>query len=235
MPDKPQVFLLHFAGGNVYSFQFLKKYFDPDFEFIPLELPGRGKRLSEPLLTEREDAVHDYLVQIQKRRNGRLFIVYGHSMGASLALEVVALLGKAGDNPAALVVSGKAWPVTGVNHQRHLMPASEFKEGLRELGGIPEKVLENEKLFNFFTAALRSDLEIIEKKEIAGLESINIGSPIIALMGDEEEGVIQIGEWQRLSAKTGITQIFPGNHFFIHNHAREISEIMRTAFSAEQH
>lgn len=229
--DKPQIFLLHFAGGNRYSFQFLKKYFETDYEFIPLELPGRGKRMGEQLLREREDAVQDYLIQIKKGRNQKPFIVYGHSMGASLALEVVAELEKAGELPLSLIVSGKSWPITGVNQGRYLMAPAEFKEGLRKLGGVPEKVLENAILFKFFSIALRSDFEIVEKKGIAHLEHLTLGIPIIALMGDQEEEVGEIKKWESLSRKKVITRILPGNHFFIYDLPNQFADMIKEGFS----
>jgi surfactin synthase thioesterase subunit len=154
-------------------------------------------------------------------------------MGASLALQVVIELEKAGKKPVSLVVSGKSWPITGINHRRYLMPQHDFEEGLKELGGVPSKVLENSQLFNFFSAALRSDLEIVEKKGITNLEYLTIDIPIIALMGDEEEGVDEIMKWQVLSRKKGKTKVLPGNHFFIHAHPRQISDIIRENFQPD--
>ncbi|HAP63992.1 MAG TPA: thioesterase, partial [Cytophagales bacterium] len=37
--EQPQLFLLHFAGGNCYSFQFLKNIVPQQISFLPLELP----------------------------------------------------------------------------------------------------------------------------------------------------------------------------------------------------
>ena len=52
---KPQLFLLHFAGGNKYSFNFLKKYLESAFELVSIELPGRGDRMSEKLITDKKN------------------------------------------------------------------------------------------------------------------------------------------------------------------------------------
>ncbi len=48
---KTQLFLLHFAGGNYYSFRFMFPQLN-EFEIIPVELPGRGKRMKENLLKD---------------------------------------------------------------------------------------------------------------------------------------------------------------------------------------
>lgn len=83
-----QLYLLHFAGGSIYSFDFLRKYISQDVEFLPLELPGRGQRFKENLLKLKSDATEDYFQQIKAKRNGEPYVIYGHSMGASLALKV---------------------------------------------------------------------------------------------------------------------------------------------------
>ena len=88
-----QLFLLHFAGGNCYSYEFLiKKILRSALSKIDcyaLELPGRGKRLDEELIVDKNDAIVDYVSQIKKLRNGKPYIIYGHSMGATLGLSVV--------------------------------------------------------------------------------------------------------------------------------------------------
>ena len=105
-----QVFLLHFAGGNLYSYKFLAPHFPSRFEVHALELPGRGKRFSEKFLLNKIDAATDYREQIERLRQKEFpFIIYGHSMGAQLGLLLAKQLEEAGDEPLSLIVSGNAW------------------------------------------------------------------------------------------------------------------------------
>ena len=87
--SKPDLFLLHYAGGNVYSFNFIKPYLNGQFNFIPIELPGRGKRMREDLLFNKDLAVKDVLNQILENLNSNPFLIYGHSMGASIGFSVI--------------------------------------------------------------------------------------------------------------------------------------------------
>ncbi len=64
--NKPQLFLLHFAGGNRYSFQFLLPQLSA-FNVVALELPGRGNRLNEPLLDNFNEAASDLYQQVTDR------------------------------------------------------------------------------------------------------------------------------------------------------------------------
>src|SRR5687768_7922731 len=97
--QKTRLFLLHFGGGNRYSFQFLKPHLVDHFEFLPLELPGRGRRMNEPLLVDDALAVKDYVNQINGLRDNAAFVIYGHSMGASLGLRVTKELENLGIPP----------------------------------------------------------------------------------------------------------------------------------------
>ena len=168
--NKIQLFLLHFAGGSCYSFDFLRSYIHKDIDFIPLEIPGRGKRFKENVLKDKKGAVQDYVNQIKSLRNDQPYLIYGHSMGATLGLSVVNEMQKKGDFPLQLIVSGNPGPgikELEVKQQRYLMNDSDFKKELRKLGGVPEEVLESEELYEFFGPIMRADFEVLEKDDFS--------------------------------------------------------------------
>ncbi len=230
-----QLFLLHFAGGNCYSYEFLKKTIPVGFEFIPLELPGRGRRFEENFLFNKAAAVRDYVKQIRRHRNKQPYIIYGHSMGATLGLSVTKKMEKLGDAPIKLIVSGNAGPEhkRAEEHKkrnRYLKSDHDFKNELRKLGGIPEEVLNNKELFDFFNPIIRADFQVIEN-EIRFEKGIVVEAPIFALMGSEEEDCDQIENWNRFTKTDFKYQIFRGNHFFIHDYPHEIAQIISTSFA----
>ncbi len=236
LTQKHQIFLLHFAGGSCYSFDFLRKYIPPDLEFRPLEIPGRGKRFQEKLLKTKQAAIQDYLVQIKKLRNKQPYLIYGHSMGASLALNIVKHLEDLGDPPCHLIVSGNSGP--GIKEveaqerkrQRHLMNDEDLKEDLRTLGGMPEEILENEELYNFFSPILRADFELLESDDVEE-ENIILNTPIYALMGSEENYNNKIINWRRFTSNQFQYKILKGNHFFISKHPEHIANIIKTSMN----
>jgi external thioesterase TEII len=224
--DNVQIFLLHFGGGNVYSFQFLKPYLPVYFEFHPLELPGRGKRMSEKLLLTESEAVEDLLSQIKAIRNHEPFLLYGHSMGASLGLKVTKRLEELGDPPKRLIVSGNAGPGTGEEKYRSTMNDEDLKNELRTLGGAPEEVLNDTDLFDFFAPIMRSDFSLLENSEKLDL-SFKIHSPIVAIMGDKEETCGEIENWKNFTLNEFKFHILPGNHFFIYDHPSDLMQIIK--------
>ncbi len=87
-------------------------------EVIPLELPGRGRRMHEELLKDFDLAAKDLYGQVVPKLNGAPFLIYGHSMGAYLGLRVTRMLEEAGHPPAYLIVSGNPGP--GVPRKREV-------------------------------------------------------------------------------------------------------------------
>lgn len=224
--NKIQLFLLHFSGGNIYSFQFLKPHLPPNFEFLPIELPGRGKRMNEKFVTTETEAVMDLVNQITLLRNTGPYLVFGHSMGASLGLRVTKKLEELGDPPQKLIVAGNAGPGTGEGKLRSSMTDEELKNELRILGGVPEEVLNNDDLFNFFAPILRSDFKVLEEAvEITNDFKLNF--PINAIMGDQEETSEQIENWKNFTSKEFKSFHLPGNHFFIFDSPKELIEIIK--------
>lgn len=231
---KTQLFLLHFAGGNCYSFNFLKKYLAARFDFHPLELPGRGLRSEEAVLYNRQAAIEDYFQQIKSLRNQQPYLVYGHSMGATLGLSVTKKMEAIRDLPEALIVSGNPGPGAGKEKERrYLLADDDFKESLRKLGGVPEEVLQNKDLYDFFSPVMRADFEILEKEEQHIEKDILLQTPICAIMGGEEESMDQIENWQRFTTAKIATKIFPGNHFFIYDNAEALAKTIYDCFQKD--
>jgi external thioesterase TEII len=221
-----QLFLLHFAGGNCYSFQFLQPYLK-EYEFIALELPGRGRRIREPLLTDFDEAAEDLFHQVKRRINGPC-IIYGHSMGAILGLKTAHMLECINKPPTCLVVSGNPGPGISDDIQRHLLEKEAFIAELKTLGGIPPAFFENKELLDFFEPILRADFEVNEKKDFAHLPPVK--NAIHAIMGSKEPKVECIDNWQQYTLATFTAEVLAGDHFFIHQHAEKLAAIIKNCY-----
>jgi surfactin synthase thioesterase subunit len=224
---KPQLFLLHFAGGNVHSFQFLYPLLK-DFEVISLELPGRGKRIRESLLTDFDEAALDIYQQIKENLTASGFMIYGHSMGAYLALRVANMLEKEHKYPDCIVVSGNPGPGVKENKQTYLLERQEFITAVQKLGGIPQELIEHKELFDFFEPILRADFEVAEDNRM--INEPAVGAAIYAVMGTEEETNDKITNWSRYTRSDFDFEILEGHHFFIHNHPFRIAEIISSCY-----
>ncbi len=227
MIGKPQLFLIHFSGGNSYSYQFLRPFLTM-FEMVPLELPGRCKRIKEPLLTDFDLAAEDIYQQVLASLQSPVFLIYGHSMGSLLALRVANMLAGAGKPAAGLVVTGNAGPdveLAAGGRKRYLLNTNDFIEELKRLGGVPEEVLDNKELFDFFEPVLRADFEVSEKNDLSDEKPVD--TPLYAIMGSEEDHVEEIQSWERYTSSTFDYEVLEGDHFFIRKHPERIAAVLK--------
>lgn len=232
---KPQLLLFHFAGGSMYSFQFIQPLLQ-EFELLMPELPGRGKRVKETLLQDFEAAVTDMYHQVQSRITGTRLLVYGHSMGAYLALQITHLLEQAGHRPGHLLVSGNGGPGLGDNKKRYAMDTDSFKEELKTLGGLPPEIIEHQEMYELFEPVLRADFRISENNGIC--RSTVVNAPIYAMMGSGEEQAEHIGNWKHFTRSRFQYEIMEGDHFFIHKHPARLAAIIKQCYrqgSLHQH
>lgn len=225
---RPQLFLLHFAGGSSYSFKSMEPYLQ-EFEYIPLELPGRGRRMEEHLLDTFDEAVEDTVGQIVRALKPGYFVLFGHSMGAIIALKVASMLESMNIVPHHVIVSGTHAPGVKIFKKRYGLEEDEFKMELKELGGTPDEVFSNEDLYSFFAPIIRADFKVVEDSEFTDFPILR--SPILALMGSEEEDVDKIDSWRRFSTSGFESFILEGDHFFIYKHCKEVSTLIKSTVS----
>ena len=185
--------------------------------------------MEEPLIKDGARAVQDYLHQIEERWNKGPFLIYGHSLGAILGLKIALNLELTGSYPEALCVSGSAGPGVRPDKERYLMNKHDLKIELRHLGGVSDAVLENQELYDLIYPMMQADFEILEKDPGYYTEGKLSNTSIIASMGDEEEGVGNIANWQHYTEKDSYTIVLPGNHFFIQQIPEQIAKLIRNA------
>ena len=192
-----------------------------DFDIIALELPGRGNRIKEPLTKDFERAAVDFHFQVLRLLTSRDFILYGHSLGALLAFRVCQLLEDRNISPTYLVVTGNPGPGIHPEKQLHELADNDFIAELRNLGGIPEAILEDTDTLRFFLPILRSDFELATRENMERKTRIN--TPIYAMMGDKEEYVNEITNWKNFTTVEFRFKILEGDHFFIHAQAERVT------------
>ena len=224
---RPQLFLIHFAGGNHMSYNFLIPFLK-DFDVVPLELPGRGRRFNEKLLNDFNLASEDIYTLLRNKLVTDNFFIYGHSMGALIGLRVSKMLENDGISPKCLLVSGNAGPSIKVNKKIHTLSRTDFFYELAALGGTSNAVLENTEFMNFFEPILRADFKMIEER--SPLMEQPILTPICAIMGGKEEQVENIFNWNKFTYTRFEYKVLEGGHFFIKDYPSDLAEIIKSFY-----
>jgi surfactin synthase thioesterase subunit len=209
------VFCLPFAGGSKAAYTPLLQVSPPSLHLHPVELPGRGTRSGELLLTDLDAIVNDILSQISNHLQ-HPYAIYGHSMGSLLAyLLAIKIVQKGLNQPQQLFLTGKAAPsVPPGSSPLYLLPNQDLKQALKEMGGIPHHILTDNRLLSYFLPVIRTDLMITETYRYEG--PANLTMPITVITGTEEKLHPEKTEPWRLesSGEVEISEL-SGGHFFI--------------------
>ena len=162
-PKTATLLCIPYAGGNRYSYNQFKSFLGDQLEFMPIELPGRGKRVAAPLLFDLETMMLDLYEQIQPYLH-RNYILYGHSMGGTLGNLLIHQLKKQQKKlPLLFLVTGCAAPkYKDYSKMLHQLDSPSLVEELRILGGFPEEVLASDELMEFLLPIMRADLQALE-------------------------------------------------------------------------
>lgn len=225
------LFCLPFAGGNQYSFRELKTLLPREITLIPLDYPGRGTRMRETMINSIEGMMLDTFNNLKDRLD-KPYAVYGHSMGAAIAFELLHHIRKNGlPLPVHLFVSGRSAPSSPRRREEisHL-PSPLFRLKIKELGGSPDEVLNNDALMELFEPILRNDFFAHETYRYQQAEKLNI--PITAMHGDGEEFTDEeVEAWGNETSSRFRKITFEGDHFFIFKYWKEIAGIISSEIS----
>jgi surfactin synthase thioesterase subunit len=194
---------------------------------MPIELPGRGERLDEPLLVDIHLMAEDVFNQIKKNLY-KPYIFFGHSMGGILSYLVAKRIKESGlPLPLHLLVTGCEGPSADNTNKklRSQLPRDKFIEELKELGGVPQDVLQNESFLVFFEPILRADFR--SKETYVYKETDPLDLPITVMYGsDEDITVAGASAWQKESTVPIEMFELQGDHFFIFNNEKYIMEMI---------
>ncbi|MEO6220985.1 MAG: alpha/beta fold hydrolase [Ginsengibacter sp.] len=222
------IFCLPFAGGNKYSYRDYKEIAPSFINFISLEYPGRGARIKEPLISDTHALVNDLYNKIAQNIDDCDYAIYGHSLGGLVAyLLTRKLIENNHKPPVHLFISGTTGPSSASRGEkkRHLLPKPDFIQELKDLHGMPDEILENDDLLDYYEPILRSDFKASEVYVYKNDDPLDI--PITVITGTEEDmEIADIELWQKETTQTVDFKRLPGNHFFIYNHAQAIIRII---------
>ena len=226
------IYCLPFAGGAGYSYDLFRKNAPSSLRFVTLELPGRGNRINEPLLTDIPAIVEDVWRQLKSFNLEEPYAIYGHSLGGLLTyLLTHRILAEGKPVPLHLFFSG-CYPPSRISFRkkRHLLSDDDLIRELKDMGGSPSEILEDYDLMQFFLPIIRADFRAIELYRHTSYEPFEI--PITVFLGDEEDEIGKEADgWSEVTLATQEVVKMPGAHFFIYDNCEQILDIITQKIS----
>lgn len=233
---KITLFCVPYAGASAMVYKKWEELLHNSIELVPLELAGRGFRYKEPHYNSFDDVINDLSQKIANRIDGHdTFALFGHSMGSTIIYELTyRLKDLINESPKVLFFSGNIAPhVKKQKKMIHLLGEQEFKEEVYRYGITPKEVFEDKTLYQFFMPTLRNDFRINETYQFCK-KKMKIDCPISVFYGSEDEKTNKYNmlEWSKHTKFDCSFYKFNGGHFFIHEHYKEIVEIINKSLIA---
>jgi medium-chain acyl-[acyl-carrier-protein] hydrolase len=189
----------------------------PGVEVCAVQPPGREGRLREAPFRRIEPLLEALLPALAPKLD-RPFAVYGHSMGAVVAFELVRALRRASAGaPRHLFVSGHVAPqLPEPGPPLHPLSDAAFVAEIRNrYDGIPEAILRDPEYLQLFLPTMRADLELIETYDYR--PEAPLACPLVAYGGREDPRTSEadLDAWRTQTAGPFALRMFPGGHFFV--------------------
>ncbi len=208
-----------YAGGGAMAYRGWAASMPDEIDVLPVQLPGRERRLREPALTRAAPLVEAAAGGLVPHLD-RPFAVFGHSMGALIGYEVVQWLRREhGLGPVHLLVSARRAPQLPPDpDDDYKLPDPELIKRLREMNGTPAEVLEHPELMELMLPLLRADFELNDTYEPIAHPALEC--PVTALGGlqDEETPKDELEAWSGVTTGPFRLRMFPGDHFYMNQH-----------------
>jgi len=222
-----RVICFPFAGGTSLAYRTWPEQLGSDVDVCAYELPGHGGRFSERALTRMEALMPDVLDAVMPLAD-RPLVLFGHSMGASIAFETALALAAVGRSPRALVLSARGTERDRVEPVHHL-PAPKLIEKLKEFNGAPAEALENAELMELMLPMIRADFELSETYKTSPTV---VPSPIIALGGtrDALTWPDDLSTWSTRTSGRFERHVYDGDHFYLRSHEASVLGHLTRAF-----
>ena len=222
VPGAKKLFCLPFAGGGASFFLSWRRSL-PGVSVVPVQYPGRENRLQEEPprnLKKLADDVAQAMIPLLDEP----YFLLGYSLGAKLAYAVCQRLQSMGaPEPTLLIAAAHGAPdCPPLICDAADLPEPEFRQLVRQYGGVPDIVFQDPELANMLLPILRSDMRLAAQPLDFGL----LNCPLIAYAGTADSAAMPdaVAQWARYTQRSFQLRCFEGGHFF----ARTNPEFMKS-------
>lgn len=211
------LFCLPHAGGAASVFYGWAQALAPDIQALPIQLPGRERRIAEPPEIDPIE-IAAAVAAVLNARGRPAYAFYGHSLGGWLSFDVIRELRAKGlPPPVRLYVGAARPPDIGLPEElRGLANASpdEMSRRLVRLGGIPPEVFDFPELLDLALRILRADFGWLEGYSYRPEAPLDVPIVAFAAAGDQIANEADMAGWARhTNAGLTLRQVSAGHLF----------------------
>ncbi|WP_073947330.1 thioesterase II family protein [Streptomyces kebangsaanensis] len=221
-PGRPRLRLLCFpyAGTGASLYRSWPAMLPEDIEIVAVQPPGREDRARDALPSGVGPLARACALALRPYTTVP-YAVYGHCAGAVLGAETARELVRRGaEPPRLLIAAGHRAPHLPARAQPlHTLPDEAFLDGVRALGGIPERLLGNAAFMEFLLPLLRADFALWETHQ-GDPGAALLPFPVLPVRGDADTVVTEAdaAAWrEHTTAPPRDVAHVPGGHYFVND------------------
>lgn len=231
--ERTTLLCVPFAGAGASFFHPWRTLAGDRWRVTSVELPGRERRILETpyrnVVEAARNSVDDIVAELGE---GARTVLFGHSLGAVLAYELVHLLSARDVHVERLVVSGSPGPWTQRERRATGLPDEEFLARVEEFAGFRHEALDHPEMRELILPVLQADCEMHENYLPSTDEPVSV--PICSIRG-EVDGLVsaeQAQQWQKATTGGFGYAEFPGDHMYLVDHAPRILDLIEAESAA---
>jgi len=201
-----------------------------EIKIVSIDLPGRGRRVAEPLCNTIQEMVDDMEAQMLALINQEeSYAVYGHSMGTLLIYELLhKLMEKEIPMPVHIFLSGKNPPHIPFKKPIHQLPDDEFILKIALMGGMDANFFNDPLLAKIYLPVFRADFKIVETYHYEKKKNqLPVDITFFFASDDNTLSSKYVKQWSEYTSGSFRMFYFTGGHFFINERGKQVSEIIK--------
>lgn len=209
------------AGGSATFYFPVSRAMSPVLDVLAIQYPGRQDRRAEPCVDDLRKLA-DLVVDELHPWIDRPVVLFGHSLGATLAFEVALTLRREGITPLGLFASGRRAPSRHRDERVHLADDDQLVADLKRLSGTESQMLDDDEVLRMILPAMRSDYRAAETYRYQ--PGPKLDCPVVALVGDDDPQVTidEARAWGEHTTAGFDLRVFTGGHFYLNTHAAAV-------------
>ncbi|HEY3871876.1 MAG TPA: alpha/beta fold hydrolase [Actinocrinis sp.] len=233
-PEAPvRLVCLPHAGGSAGFFFPLSRMLAPAVEVLAVQYPGRQDRRAEPVVRDLHvlaDLVCEALADVPGL--GRP-VLFGHSMGASLAFEVARRMEAAGGPaPRLLIASARRAPSVPTPSAVHRMDDAGIVAELKRLSGTAGALFADPEMLRAALPAVRGDYAAIETYTCVPQAAVRCPVEVFHAGADPLTDRAHALAWRGHTTAGFALREFRGGHFYLETWPQDVVAAVRAAVAA---
>lgn len=223
MNKKNSLICFPYAGAGASIFNSWRISEDINLVIKPIQLPGREQKFIEDPYRNITDAVNGLFDEVNQivQESDHVY-VFGHSMGAVLAYEMMRKFNSE-DKKITLVLSGSPSPSEMRTEKATGLPDDEFIDQVVKFAGASHEALEDEDMREFLLPILRADVEMHESYQGENLSPNDHQLILVRGVDDELVSRPHLEKWQEYTNLPITIWEIEGGHMYFSQDPNKIT------------